>query len=104
MVPLSGCRRRVAILYGGVIFACRHCYRLAYPSQREADYDRLARRADKTRVRLGWEPDTLNGDGPKPKGMHWQTFERLVEQHEALVDRGRSPAVGITPEAMFGLD
>jgi len=33
--PAVGCGRRVAILYGGGIFACRHCYRLAYPSARE---------------------------------------------------------------------
>ena len=24
--PAMGCGRRVAILYGGRIFACRHCY------------------------------------------------------------------------------
>ena len=33
--PALGCRRRVAILYGGGIFACRLCYRLAYASARE---------------------------------------------------------------------
>src|SRR5687767_9474135 len=26
--PVVGCRRRVALLYGGAIFACRHCHRL----------------------------------------------------------------------------
>jgi anti-anti-sigma factor len=31
--PAQNCGRRVAILYGGSVFACRHCYRLAYPSQ-----------------------------------------------------------------------
>ena len=29
--PAVGCGRRVAILYGGSIFACRRCYQLAYP-------------------------------------------------------------------------
>jgi hypothetical protein len=33
--PAVGCGRCVAILYGGGIFACRHCYRLAYASSRE---------------------------------------------------------------------
>ena len=33
--PAAGCGRRVAILYRGGIFACRHCYRLAYASSRE---------------------------------------------------------------------
>jgi hypothetical protein len=53
-------RRRVAILYGGAVFACRHCYRLAYESQRGRDYDRLAGRADKIRRRLGWPVGILN--------------------------------------------
>jgi len=75
----------VAILYGGGIFACRHCYQLAYPSQREANYNRLARRANKLRDKLGWEPGCLNGPGAKPKGMHWSTFERLVAQYEVFV-------------------
>ena len=85
--PARGCGRRVAILYGGAIFACRHCYQLAYPSQREADDDRATRRADRIRERLGWEPGILNGDGPKPKGMHWSTFERLTREHHILVQK-----------------
>ena len=40
-----GCGPRVAILYGGGIVACRHCYQLAYPRQRVTGYDRMARRA-----------------------------------------------------------
>ena len=63
------CRRRVAILYGGAVFACRHCYRLAYESQRERDYDRLAGRADKIRRRLGWPVGILNPTPwTKPRG------------------------------------
>ncbi len=84
--PANGCGRRVAILYGGTIFACRYCHRLAYESQREAGYDRAARRADRIRDKLGWEPGILNGNGSKPKGMHWRTFERLETEHDALVD------------------
>ena len=84
--PAKGCGQRVAILYGGTIFACRHCHQLAYPSQRETDYDRVARRADKIRKRLGWEQGILNPRGwKKPKGMHWRTFERLSAEHDALV-------------------
>ena len=45
----------------------------------------MARRADKLRDKLGWEPGILNGDGIKPKGMHWRTFERLKVEHDALV-------------------
>lgn len=85
LCPARGCGRRVAILYGGGIFACRNCYQLAYPSQRETDYDRAARRADRIRYKLGWEQGILNGNGWKPKGMHWNTFERLSKQHDAFV-------------------
>jgi len=86
LCPARGCGRRVAILYGGAIFACRHCYRLAYLSQRETDDDRAARRADRIRERLGWEPGILNGNGLKPKGMHWRTFERLTAEHDVFVE------------------
>ncbi len=81
--PANGCGRRVAILYGGTIFACRHCYRLAYASQREAEDDRARRRAEKIRTRLGWPAGIANPEGGKPKGMHWQTFRRLTAAHDA---------------------
>lgn len=100
-----GCRRRVAILYGGAVFACRHCYRLSYESQREAEHDRLARRADKIRARLGWEPGILNGAGwRKPKGMHWKTFSRLYAEHERLADAalaGMAQTLGLAGERFW---
>jgi hypothetical protein len=87
LCPAAGCGRRVALLYlgGSGIFACRHCYQLAYACQRETDDDRATRRADKIRERLGWEPGILNGEGWKPTGMHWSTYERLKAQHDAFV-------------------
>ena len=81
--PAVRCGRRVAVLYGGSVFACRHCHRLAYRCQRETPDDRATRRADKLRIRLKWDPGILNGDGWKPKGMHWKTFERL--QHHLVL-------------------
>ena len=79
------CSRRVAILYIGRIPACRHCYRLAYRCERESVDSRATRQADKLRDRLGWIPGILHGNGPKPKGMHWRTFERLQAKHDAMV-------------------
>ena len=80
------CCRRVAVIYGtGRLFACRHCKGLAYASQGETDDDRAARRAGWIRKRLGWVPGIFNGQGLKPKGMHWQTFERLTKRHDAYV-------------------
>lgn len=75
------CGRRVGKLFGGTLFACRHCHQLNYDCQRESDLDRLARRVDKIRDRLGWKSGVLNGHGPKPKRMHGQTFNRLLAQH-----------------------
>jgi hypothetical protein len=87
LCPAHGCGRRVARLYigGAGIFACRHCYQLAYACQRETADDRATRRADRIRERLGWEPGILNGAGWRPKGMHRCTFERLTTQHDAFV-------------------
>lgn len=85
--PVWSCGRRVALLYSGPIFACRRCYSLAYPSQRETWDERVARRTDRIRSKLGWKPGFLNGRGPKPKWMHWRTFEQLTAEHDVLVNR-----------------
>jgi len=102
--PARECSRRVAILYSGGIFACRHCYRLAYPSQRENPYDLDARRADKIRNRLNWEPGILNSSGEKPKGMHWRTYKKLVREHDASVEKslaGMAKRLGILKSALY---
>jgi hypothetical protein len=82
----------VAILYGGGIFACRRCYQLAYASAREDVCDRAARRADRLRARLGWEPGILNGNGGKPKWMRRRTFERLAAEHDQFVGQSMQAA------------
>ena len=79
--PALGCGRRVALLYGGKVYACRHCYQLAYQCQREVDFYRATRRADTLRNKLGWSDGILSGTGVKPKGMHWRIYQRLCEEH-----------------------
>ena len=72
------CGRQVAKLYGaGTYFLCRHCYRLAYASQREDRYDRALRRANNIRMRLGGEPGTASLFPNRPKGMHNANYKRL---------------------------
>jgi hypothetical protein len=74
--PARNCSRRVAVLYLGSVFACRHCYQLTYDSQREPAYSRALSREQAIRTRLGGDPA---GDWPgKPKGMHWRTYNRLL--------------------------
>lgn len=82
LCPARGCGQRVAILYGGAVFACRKCHQLAYPSQSEGPSDRAARRAERIRSKLDWPPGILNGAFGKPRGMHWRTFHRLYEEHD----------------------
>ena len=80
------CSKRVAVLYApGRYFACRTCSELGYSTQKESAGDRAASRANKLRKRLGWAPGFLNGDGGKPKGMHWKTYWRIKSHHDALV-------------------
>jgi hypothetical protein len=77
LCPTVGCGRRVAVLYMDKVCACRHCHNLAYKSQREQAVDRDICKADALRKRLGWVPGILHGEGGKPKGMHWKTYNRL---------------------------
>lgn len=86
LCPAKGCGRRVAILYEGGIFACRHCHDLRYISQREHGYEKAARRAGWVRKKLGWAPGVLNGSEGKPKGMHRQTYYRLCGEYLNHVD------------------
>ncbi len=81
------CGRRVAVLYGaGVRFLCRHCYGLPYGSQCEGAIDRMMRKARKIRARLGASDDLDEPVWEKPKGMHWETFERLTNQSEHIAE------------------
>lgn len=80
--PVTGCGRRVALLYSSRgVYACRHCLGLAYRSQRESPSDLAARHANKIRARLGWARGILNMPGGRPKGMHLKTYLRLLQEH-----------------------
>ncbi|KIF83286.1 hypothetical protein TSA66_24580 [Noviherbaspirillum autotrophicum] len=91
--PSKGCGRRAAILFFGGGFACRRCCRLAYRSQRVADYDRALRRAEKIRARLGWDLDLFNGEGERTKWMRQRTFERLCAEQAMFVNKSLSMIV-----------
>lgn len=86
LCPGQGCGRRVAVLFGGSTFACRHCHGLAYESTRENSGDRAIRRADAIRKRMKWVAGTANPKGDKPKGMHWRTFWRLNAGYDAFAN------------------
>lgn len=76
------CDGRCRILYGGAKFFCRKCYRLQYRSQSEDFAQRAITRAQSVRKRLGGFEGIDDPFPPKPKGMHWKTYNRLQEQDE----------------------
>lgn len=79
--PGKGCGRRVAKLYlAGKYFLCRHCHNLTYSSQRQAMAFRLLDKSLKICRRLGANNCNDLSVTPKPKGMHWRTYEKLVEE------------------------
>lgn len=81
------CGRRVALLYNGKMFACRHCQRLTYESTRAATDTRAFSRADKIRARLGWCAGVAFAPGDRPKGMHRQTYERWLLRYYDAANR-----------------
>ena len=77
---------RVGKLYkppGGDRFASRKAWRLGYHSQRiskkDAAFERLFRLQEKLGCERGWGNWIT-----RPKGMHWTTFERYLEEYEYL--------------------
>ncbi len=91
LCPARGCGRRVAVLYSGRIFACRHCYRLAYESQHEPPYGRALRKAQAIREKLGGSSNMGEHFPEKPKWMHWSTYNRLCQQYEYVANLSWPP-------------
>ncbi len=83
------CGRRCYVLYGNQRFLCRKCQDLAYASQCETLQDRMFRRANKLRGRLGAEPGEITIE--KPPHMWWRTYDRLMGE----MGRFQMTAIGI---------
>jgi hypothetical protein len=81
-----GCDKRAAKLYStDHLFRCRGCARMPYRSQCETELSRANRKARRLRENLGGTANPDLPHGPRPKGMHEQTFERLTEDiYEAM--------------------
>lgn len=74
------CGRRVAVLFAGRRFLCRHCYGIAYAVENEDKLSRLLRRSSKLRERVNAKHSTSYPVEDRPKGMHQRTFERIKWQ------------------------
>ena len=70
----------------------RRAIGLTYYSQRLSDSDRPMLRAQRIRRKLGSDDGT---DEPeKPNGMHWATYNRLLDRADELDDLGWMSALG----------
>ena len=76
------CGRRAAVLYRWSTFECRKCQSVHYKCQSENDQERVLRRANSLRRRLGWGPGVANPRGSKPRGMHWRTYKALTALYD----------------------
>jgi hypothetical protein len=96
-----GCNRRVAVVYGGKYYRCRHCHGLTYASQQESKPYRLMRKAWKIRARLGASNNLTEPILFKPKNMHQKTFDRLRKEaddasHLSWIIMGQRLGINIT--------
>jgi hypothetical protein len=83
--PRTG--RRASVLWkppGSPIFASRHAWgrQVAYGSQFETPRDRAISAAQDIRYQLGGKDYVAIGhfQPPKPKGMHWRTYDAKLER------------------------
>jgi hypothetical protein len=78
------CRARVGMLYWqNWRWQCRQCAGLAYKSTRQSEDSQAFGRVNKIRDKLGWGGGLASPMGGRPKGMHWKTYARLMQE---LVD------------------
>jgi len=81
--PSLHCQRRAGKLYlRRGYFLCRRCTGLRYQSQREDRAGRMMLKAQSIRAKVGGGPNLTEPFPPKPKGMHWRTYERLRADEE----------------------
>lgn len=77
------CDSRVATLYGKGMFGCRRCSGLGYSCQQLSKQAVAGKRSTKLRDALGCELGFYFKPAeaiPKPKGMHWSTFDKIIER------------------------
>jgi hypothetical protein len=76
------CGGRCRVLFAWRWLMCRRCCGLRYSSQAETRAARATRAMFKI-VRTLDPSAQINDLPPKPKGMHWSTYDRLVDRYWA---------------------
>jgi hypothetical protein len=84
------CGRRVLQLFrpGNNSWRCRQCYDLTYATRQVGLRHRMILKGVKVRERLGSHDLGIANPFPtKPKGMHWQRYERLRARHDQALEQ-----------------
>ena len=74
------CRRRCTVLYVADGLRCRKCLGLSFESQSLHPIPRRVRQIGKRRKKVGGSGDIMSDFPPKPKGMRWATYDRLIKR------------------------
>ena len=78
--PNCSCRAGVLFMRN-LRFACRHCQKVNYPSQRENFIGRASRAIKKIEARLATGESRTDG---KPKGMRWRNYFAITDRKAEL--------------------
>ena len=103
-----GCGRRCAVLYGARRFRCRRCIGVPYGCQREPAPERLLRRVQGLRARLGGElyASLDLPFPPRPRRMRRATYQRLrarAGRLERAMAAAAAERFGLSAEGLDGL-
>jgi len=103
-----GCSRRCAVLYGARRFRCRRCIGVPYGCQREPAHERLLRRVQGLRARLGGElyASLDMPFPPRPKRMRRASYRRLqvrAARPERAMVAAAAERFGLTAEGLEDL-
>jgi len=91
LLVCSSCRGgaiRVFGKYGD--YACRHCQRALYASQKNNQVGRKRLQASKLRLDLGGLPDINESFPPKPKWIRRKTYQRMRSQIQTLEAKAKT--------------
>ena len=88
------CEQRVSALFADSSdeYYCRTCRRLAYRSQFESWSGRRYLKANRLRWSMRGEAGAM-GTLERPKGMHWTTFFRIIQEIQKLETAALTKAV-----------
>jgi hypothetical protein len=84
------CRRKAQILYFySGRYACKHCHRAQYVSERQSKAGRQLWKAAKKRIEIDSFPSRFHSLSSKPKGKHHKKYARLVAEIQHLEQQAK---------------